>query len=74
MSLPLQEAKAPTVLENPECTGSEARLVDCPAAVLDQYSYYGDYTLDGRSCTSQIGKVPTYIACGAASGPGARGE
>lgn len=72
-ALQMQEAEAPVLLENPECLGSEVRILDCPVLGPDSVAnlYYGDYTLDGRSCGTPLSsKVPTYIACGSATGPG----
>lgn len=59
------------LLENPDCTGAEARLLDCPMADdLNQYSEYGLYYVTG-TCTPGRANFNAYIACGTVTGPGA---
>lgn len=77
----VQEALAPFVLENVNCTGSESRLVDCPVAtgvgleLIDYGADTGDYSYEYMQykpefCDFRKGGTFTFIACGATSGPG----
>lgn len=75
----MQDVIAPFVLENLNCTGSEARLVDCPVATdvsfynpaPDDYMYYSTYirTTLPLFCNFRDGNF-AFVACGATSGPG----
>ena len=68
---------APFMLENLNCTGSEARLVDCPVAtdvpIINYFDYTYEVTYIGRPstfCDFFEGKVYAFVACGSATGPG----
>ena len=66
----LQELQAPVLLENPDCTGAEARLLDCPFGdYFSPFSDYGFYSVAG-TCTPSRGNFNAYIACGTVAGPG----
>ena len=64
---------APIVLENLECDGTEARLVDCPrisAETAAEYEY-SPYNIDGNTNNRCDPLLPNYafVACGTTSGP-----
>ena len=65
----MQDILAPMVLENLECIGTEARLVDCPRispeAVADDD--YSSYTQSSRCDPLQANYA--FVACGTTSGP-----
>ena len=74
----MQEAvEAPFVLENLDCSGSEARLVDCAEAVEEYESTYPleidfDY-YERRSKRCDLEFAPyAYVACGTLTEPGAK--
>lgn len=77
----VQDVIAPFVLENLNCTGSEARLVDC--SVTTDVSFYNVYAQDGTyefvyatefespvTCDFADGSF-AFVACGAEDRPGA---
>ena len=77
----LQSVLAPMVLENLNCTGAEARLVDCPGIMIETETVYSDYNLADiqASFTYYGGGEPVcdpllgtfaYVACGTQTGPG----
>eukprot|EP00892_Ulva_mutabilis_P012288 jgi/Ulvmu1/9431/UM051_0059.1 len=71
---PEQEVIAPFVLENLDCSGMEARLLDCPGVMEESYPFtqppytYGSRS-DVRSCRPMEGGY-AYVACGMTAGPG----
>ena len=65
----MQDVRAPFVLENLECSGTEERLLDCPGPTLDDapypaqdYTYY-DTEYDDRLCSAG-GSNYAFVACG----------
>lgn len=83
LALVVQDVIAPFVLENLNCTGAEARLLDCPG-VMEELTYdyytndpnypYGRYTyiygsVQFRRCDPLQGAY-TFVACGMMEGPG----
>lgn len=74
----LQGLRAPFVLENLNCSGTEERLLDCPGVMVDDpygpfYEYYGNVYQYGRFpsvCDPLLGTY-TIVACGNEIGPGA---
>lgn len=68
---------APFVLENPSCTGSEERLVDCPVAEDDYVYTYTleidfDYYVDRvKQCNVDFATY-AYVACGTITEQGAQ--
>eukprot|EP00892_Ulva_mutabilis_P007273 jgi/Ulvmu1/4918/UM202_0003.1 len=79
-SLVFQDILAPFALENVNCTGSEARLVDCPVATgatifgdgaedaPGEYTYRYDYD-DSPICEFLRGGTFAFVACGMSTGP-----
>lgn len=72
---------APFVLENLNCTGTEAMLVDCPVATdisdttiqfnsAGPQEYFYMRNFDMTSCDFFDGTFP-FVACGSVSGQGA---
>lgn len=77
----MQDVVAPIVLDNLNCTGTEPRLVDCPAPVEDDYNlfrpgfdytYTYSYLVNSRSpgCDAVLGTYAV-VACGTESGASA---
>eukprot|EP00892_Ulva_mutabilis_P007856 jgi/Ulvmu1/5442/UM223_0003.1 len=71
----LEEVRAPFVLENVACDGSEVRLLDCMGSTLDRsppedgdYSYY-NLEYNDAFCDSGQDDF-AFIACGMLPGPG----
>lgn len=71
----MQDVRAPFVLENLACTGTEARLLDCPVsrvnrdpAATEDYTYYEtDY--NDRLCDPSS-ESSAFVACGMLAEPG----
>ena len=52
----------PIALSHVGCTGTEARLIDCPSSGPSRCSHYNDV---GLRCSVQTGTyIPTYVAIG----------
>ena len=78
----MQGVLAPFVLENLNCTGAEAMLVDCPVATdftdyndvpvnsAGQYEFTYLNNFDSISCDFFEARFP-FVACGGVTGPGA---
>lgn len=74
----LQGVIAPFMLENINCTGSEERLVDCPAVARipfyeyspEDYTYEFTYGGDTPNFCNFFEGSFAFVACGATSGPG----
>eukprot|EP00892_Ulva_mutabilis_P012292 jgi/Ulvmu1/9435/UM051_0063.1 len=75
----LQEIIAPFVLENLDCAGTEARLLDCPSVMEFERDYqyttvFGDtYSVADRSgltTCSALRAGYAFVACGMTEGPG----
>lgn len=78
----LQGIRAPMVLENLDCSGTEMKLVDCPGAMDDVETVYTDYGVSAiRYSFVYYGEFHTYcdpargtyafVACGQATESGA---
>lgn len=77
----VQDIIAPFLLENLNCTGDEARLVDCPVSTDVSYdTYYTPFEDPYYFTYTQPRDIPlfcnfiegtfAFVACGAESGPG----
>lgn len=64
----MQDILAPMVLENLECSGTEARLVDCPR-ISAEAEADADYTSDTQSVRCDpLRPNYAFVACGTTSG------
>lgn len=81
----VQDVTAPFVLENLNCSGTEASLLDCPGVMqqgtYDAYGDYDPYTYNSFEYTYTYYDEPTtcdqtqrssfaFVACGMTDGPG----
>lgn len=71
----MQDIIAPFVLENLNCTGTEARLVDCPGAGATEaeytdYRYLYQFTGGSLGGCDPVADFPAAVSCGTLTGPG----
>lgn len=76
LHLCVQDAVAPVVLQDLNCTGTEKRLVDCPGTLEDDYLYSFSFEYTYIPDSRGIGCDPlqgTYavVACGTEENAGA---
>ena len=72
-----EEVRAPFVIENLGCTGSEERLLDCPQA-MDEYVFtyslefdFHYYVQMAKQCDAEVAAY-AYVACGTLTDQGAQ--